>query len=189
MDTTDTPANSAIAPLAAQDRGPEWDRAAPPLEPQSQRVAHPVTSRHGSKDTALTKGEPVPSRQKEKPSPPAPTRPPSPLKFRSQQSKHSGLPHPRAGCPRRHLEARASTASLLTGSQLESTPARASERLCPPQCRPQALSRERGTDVPQLAQQFHSLTLPGPPTGTKAQSPHRDPALRHSDFSKHEGNS
>ena len=46
-----------------------------------------------------------------------------------------------------------------------------------------------GTDVPQLAQQFHSFTLPGPPTGTKAQSPHRDPALRHSDFSKHEGNS
>lgn len=149
----------------------------------------PLTSRHCSRDTAPHQGGTSPLPPEGAASPPAPTRPPSPLKFWSQQSKHSGLPDPRAGCPRRHLEARACTASLPTGSRLESTPARASERLCPPQCRPQASSRERGTDVPQLAQQFSSLRLPGPPTGTKAQSPHRDPALGHSDFSKHEGNS
>lgn len=129
-----------------------------------------LTSCHCSKDTAPTEGKQVPSCQK-KPAP-GTTCSPSPVKFWPQQNTHSGRPDPCAGCPRRHLEARTPTASLPSGSWLESTLTRASKRppRPPPQCHPLTLSRERGTDVPQLAQQFNSLRLPGRPTGMKAQS-------------------
>lgn len=48
---THTWANSAIAPLAAQDRRPGGVGACPPLSPQSHRAAHPPCSLCCLKDT------------------------------------------------------------------------------------------------------------------------------------------
>lgn len=90
---THTWANSAIAPLAAQDRRPGGVGACPPLSPQSHRAAHPPCSLRCLKDTGpsppASDGTASVCFRKYQFPPPVPAPSPFPSEFWPQQKESS----------------------------------------------------------------------------------------------------